>query len=389
MIASAWGEMPVTELEQRIDSIDSSETDDFVALIRLAGFDPARDLRFGDFSKCRFDAQDLHRFDFTGCDLRGASFERAMIETAILDAARIDPGALARAADYPAFLKTDLARPPADRHRLATRRLRDFAGFREAPFAPEMIVLPAGEFRMGSEIAEAELEEDDKAYEDEIAPGVGKRPMRIPERFALGRYLVTSAEYDVFCDATRRKRPVNRHWDRDRRPAIHVSWDEAQAYVAWLNDRLGTSAYRLPSEARWEYACRAATEARRWWGPSWDPARANGARSFEGGSTSPVDHFKPNPWGLHDMIGNVWEWCADEWADNIAGLPKDGAPFRAREGRGEEKKKTRRKPDPSAPRAVRGGSWSNFPRFLRCAVRLRNAPDFRLVVVGFRLSRTL
>jgi formylglycine-generating enzyme required for sulfatase activity len=213
--------------------------------------------------------------------------------------------------------------------------------------------------------------------------------MRIPERFALGRYPVTLEEYDVFCDATRRRRPADKGRGRGRRPAINVSWDDAQAYVAWLNDRLGVSAYRLPSEAQWEYACRAGTETRRWWGPSWDPARANGALSFEGGRTSPVNLFAPNPWGLHDMLGNVWEWCEDIYADDIAMLPTDGAPFRAIERQGQEKTRSKNKPDRSPPRALRGGSWYNNPGYLRCAGRVRSEPVVRNVNFGFRLSRTL
>ena len=88
--------------------------------------------------------------------------------------------------------------------------------------------------------------------------------------------------------------------------------------MKWLNSRLGRAAYRLPSEAEWEYACRAGKYTRRWWGDAWDAAKANGVRNFEGGRTSPVGHFPANPWGLHDMIGNVWEWCADIWTDKIA-----------------------------------------------------------------------
>ena len=376
------------DFEARV-ALVAAASESFPDLVAAAGLRPEADLRFGDFSTCQFDGDDLRRFDFTGCDLSGATFARARILGARFDGARLDLGALRVAADYDAFLKADLTRKGSQRYRPAPRRLRDFAVFREAPFAPEMIVLPAGEFKMGSDIAEEKLEEDDEALESEIAPGVGKRPMRIAERFGLGRYPVAFEEYDVFCGATGRDRPPDEDWGRDRRPAINVSWYDAQAYIAWLNDRLGTSAYRLPSEAQWEYACRAGTETRRWWGPSWDLARANGDRSFEGGRTSPVDHFKPNPWGLHDMIGNVWEWCADEWADNIALLPEDGSPFHG-PGRQEKQQSGRKRKAPRSPgRALRGGSWGDDPGFLRSAFRYWGDPVIRGDNVGFRLSRTL
>ena len=295
-------------------------------------------------------------------------------------------------------------RPPTSSHRLDPSRLRDFATFREAPFAPEMVVLPSGEFAMGSDVGNAELGKDDKAWEDEIVPDKGKRRMRIPRRFAMGRTPVTFEEYDVFTDERRAKRARDGGWGRDRRPVIKVSWNDAQAYVDWLNGKLGVKAYGLPSETEWEYACRAGTNTRRWWGDAWDVSRANGARSFEGGRTSPVDQFRPNPcgrtspvdqfrpnpWGLHDMIGNVWEWCADGWAGNIAKLPDDGAAFGEAPVDGPLKQvKTVKGNGNLANRTLRGGSWGDDPRNLRSAVRNCFEPDSRGDNIGFRLSRTL
>ncbi|WP_158817971.1 SUMF1/EgtB/PvdO family nonheme iron enzyme [Methylocapsa sp. S129] len=390
MIASDCGRMSVGDLEERIDAIDNSAVEDFVELIRLAGLNPTYELRFGDFSGCRFDGQDLRGFGFTGCDLTNASFKGARIERAEFDCATMQLATLAEAADFDNYLKTEMTRRWKSRFPLNARRLRDLAIFREAPFAPEMVVLPAGEFAMGSALGDAELPEDDKARDDEIAPGLGKRRTRIPRRFAMARYPVTFEEYDVFTDATGRKRVPHSNWGRARRPAINLSWSDAQAYVAWLNGKLGGKAYRLPSEAEWEYACRAGTDTRRWWGDAWDAARANGARSFEGGRTSPVGHFAPNDWQLHDMIGNVWEWCADEWADNIAKLPEDGAAF------GKLVRETHPKQIPDvkknknrALRALRGGSWYGDPRGLRSANRGRCEPGDRFDYIGFRLSRTL
>ena len=260
----------------------------------------------------------------------------------------------------------------------------DFTVFRErlkdGSLGPEMVVLPAGEFLMGSALREDKLREDDRASQGEIVPGKGKRPMRISRRFALGRYLVTFEEFDVFCDATGRERPYDKGWGRGRRPAIYVSWDDAMSYAAWLNERIGVYAYGLPSETQWEYACRAGMDTRRWWGDAWDASRANGAVSFEGGRTSPVDHYPPNPWKLHDMIGNVWEWCADDYALNIRDLTEESISFD-----GKRNSINRNKRD----RVLRGGSSNSSPRSLRAARRGSAGPDVRLDYVGFRLSRTL
>ncbi len=270
--------------------------------------------------------------------------------------------------------------PTATSQRVDPSRLPDFAVFREAPFAPEMVVLPAGEFSMGSD------KDDDEAFGYERGPDGGKRLMRIPERFALGKYPVTFEEYDVFQAATRRRRPNDRKWGRGRRPVIDVDWNDANAYAAWLNERLGADAYRLPSEAQWEYACRAGTNGRRWWGDEWDAARANGQSSYEGGRTSPVDHFAPNPWGLHDTIGNVWEWCGDAWTGSLGDLPGDGHPYELPQSRG---RKQQNKNVDSPDRALRGGSWNYGPGFLRAANRSRYGAVDRGDYIGFRLSRTL
>ena len=375
------------EFEACIESIAHSPSDAFVDLVAAAGLRPEGDLRFGDFSDCAFDGEALRGFDFTGCDLRRSSFAGARIKGAIFDAAKLDGGALRQAVDYEAYLKADIAR--TDRHRLATHRLPDLAAFREAPFAPEMVVIPAGEYMMGSDAGDAKLGDEDKAWDNEIVPGQGKRRMRIPRRFAVARAPVTFEDYDVFCDAAGHERADDRGRGRERRPVVNVSWDDAHAYVAWLNEKLGLAAYRLPSEAEWEYACRAGTKTRRWWGDAWDPARANGNGKFEGGRTSPVDHYPPNPWGLRDMIGNVWEWCADSYVGNLAELPDDGIAFQLPIRGTRTHKSNDKNINSQAIRVLRGGSWSNGPGSLRCAVRIRFQPDNHYGIIGFRLSRTL
>ena len=122
-------------------------------------------------------------------------------------------------------------------------KMPDFAVFRDAPFAPELVVIPAGEFMMGS------ADEEEDGYKDERP----QHRVAIGRHFAIGRYPVTFDEYDRFCEGKRREKPHDQGWGRGRRPIINVSWDDAQAYIAWLSQETG-EAYRLPSEAEWESA---------------------------------------------------------------------------------------------------------------------------------------
>ena len=380
--------IPIDEFEQRVRDFDAAEGEDFARLIAATGLDPRRDLRFGDFAGCRLEGADLGTFDFTGCDLTGATFARedhgkvvrASILGATFDMASLRLDALKQADDFDKWLAADLAR--TGRRRLADpARLCDRDAFREAPWTPEMVVIPAGEFWMGSDGG------DEEALDAEKGPDGGKRLMRIPERFAIGKYPVTFEEFDLFCDVKGRERPEDRGWGRERRPVICVSWDDANAYADWLNEKLGMEgAYRLPSEAEWEYCCRAGENTRRWWGDAWDPARANGDWKFEGGRTSPVDRFPANPWGLHDTIGKVWEWSADVWTASLSDLPEDGRPFAAFSSR---KRKKQNENVNSPERALRGGSWGDNPRDLRSAIRDGSGADDRNYSVGFRLARTL
>ena len=375
--------LPVHEFDARVRRIEDNATRDFRAWVEIAGMDPSQDFRFGNFADCAMDGDDLRRFDLTGCNLRNTTFKGARIQGAIFDLAAVSLGALRQAADFDGWLKADLARKPEARRKINPSRLPDLAEFREAPFAPEMVVIPAGEFLMGSD------ESDDEAFDSEKMPDGKKRRMVIPERFALGKYPVTFEEYDLFQVATKRRRPRDFDWGRDRRPAVDLDWNDANAYARWLNERLGTEAYGLPSEAQWEYACRGGTSTRRWWGDAWDPTRANGARTFEDGRTSPVGHYGPkgeNPFHLSDMIGNVYEWCSDAWTAKLSDLPPDGQPY------GPQRSRNRKQQDEkvNAPdRALRGGSRSNGPRILRSAYRDRLGPGDRGGDVGFRLSRTL
>ena len=225
---------------------------------------------------------------------------------------------------------------------------------------PEMISIPTGSFLMGSR------KDEDGRYDDEGPQHL----VEIAEPFALAKYPVTFDEYDVFCEATGHEKAKDRGWGRGRRPVINVSWRDARGYCEWLSAETG-EAYRLPSEAEWEYACRAETKTRYWWGDEWDANRANG---YEGGpeKTTEVGAYSANPWGFHDSHGNVWEWCGDQWQDDYV-EPRSQAAFQSSSG--------------ETSRVVRGGSWSNSAGYCRAACRSRFAPDGRYDYLGFRPAR--
>ena len=244
------------------------------------------------------------------------------------------------------------ARRNAPRGYVAGDRFRDFDA------APEMIVVPAGEFMMGSREGEG--------YGTEHP----QHKVTIARPFAVGRFAVTFDEWDA---AHRRggvrHNPRDAGWGRGRRPVINVSWDDAQIYVGWLSQETGKS-YRLLSEAEWEYCCRAGTTTTCSFGDTIDEKQAQfSQRTVEVGS------FPANAWGLHDMHGNVWEWCEDNWHENYRGNPPtDGAVWRGGD---------------ASLRVLRGGSWDIGPRLLRSADRFRVLPGIRDNYVGFRVARTL
>ena len=209
------------------------------------------------------------------------------------------------------------------------------AVFRDCPECPEMVVVPAGEFMMGSPPSE-EGRGDDEGPVHRVT---------IAEPFAVGKYEVTFDEWDacVSGGGCGGHRPDSK--DRGRQPVAEVSWEDAQAYVAWLSRKTG-EAYRLLSEAEWEYAARAGTTTRYHWGDDIGRNRANCYDDSCGDSwdyTAPVGSFAANAFGLHDVHGNVWEWVEDCWNGNYAGAPSDGSAWESGNCDG---------------RVLRGGSWS-------------------------------
>lgn len=225
---------------------------------------------------------------------------------------------------------------------------------------PEMVVVAAGQFRMGDIYGEG-------ANWEQPVHSV------FVSRFAISRYEVTFAEYDRFAEATGRPKPDDKGWGRGNRPVINVSWQDATAYTQWLS-RQTRQTYRLPTEAEWEYAARAATETQYWWGNNIGSNLANcdgcGSR-WNNKKTAPVGSFAANPFKLYDTVGNVYEWTCSEYELKYNG--KEQACL------GKE--------DKTAPRVIRGGSWYSSPKFVRAATRYRFSPDYRDNNLGFRVVR--
>ncbi|EPY00953.1 formylglycine-generating enzyme family protein [Magnetospirillum fulvum] len=230
--------------------------------------------------------------------------------------------------------------------------------FRDCRDCPEMVEIPAGRFQMGSPTT-------DPAREPGEEP---RHPVTIAKPFALAIYPVTQADWTAVMGTN------PSHFRGQSFPVESISWAEAQTYIRRLNEKTGQS-YRLPTEAEWEYAARAGTDTRYSWGDDIGQGKANcdGCGSSWGGrSTAPVGSFPPNPFGLYDMSGNVWQWTEDCWSPTYRGAPSDG---RARVDRA------------ACPRVLRGGSWGNSPVHLRSAKRMWFAQDFRFINLGFRLAR--
>ena len=185
--------------------------------------------------------------------------------------------------------------------------------------------------------------------------------------FAIGQYPVTFNEYDRYCEETGREKPDDEEWGRGDRPVINICWEDAYDYTQWLAKVTGQP-YRLPTEAEWEYAARGGTTTAYWWGEKFEQHQVNCNGSH--GKTTPVDTFKPNPFGLYDMLGNVWEWTGSLYKDNYDGSEKNTADR-----------------EDSSLRVIRGGSWDFKSRYARSATRGRNYPYARGYDLGFRLAQ--
>jgi formylglycine-generating enzyme required for sulfatase activity len=241
---------------------------------------------------------------------------------------------------------------------------------------PTMVEVPGGTFWMGSPESEQGRTKDE-----------GPRHRVTLKPFAIGQTEVTFAQYDSFARATGRRMPRDRGAGRGARPVVDVSWLDANAYSAWLRDWTGDD-YRLPSEAEWEYAARAGTETPFWSGAciGQDLAIYDTSRSYPGCPSNPRGPRRPpvpagslpaNPWGLHEVAGNVAEWVQDCWHADYTGAPTDGGPWLQNE-------------DGECPvRVVRGGGWSYVPWALRSAYRSFSPAVSGQDAIGFRVARSL
>lgn len=222
-------------------------------------------------------------------------------------------------------------------------------------------VIPAGTFTMGSPASEGYRDENETLHRVTLSA------------FKMSKYEVTFEQYDLFCDTTGREKPRDGGWGRGKRPVINVSWDDATAFATWMG-------CRLPSEAEWEYACRAGTTTPFSTGKMLTTAQANyngydssnnNAKGENRQKTMPVGSFAENAYGLFDMHGNVSEWCSDLYGDYSSGVktkPKGAALGTAR--------------------GLRGGSWFNFAFNCRSACRYCDSPDYRYDYIGIRLVST-
>jgi formylglycine-generating enzyme required for sulfatase activity len=272
--------------------------------------------------------------------------------------------------------------------------------FKDHEHGPEMVVVPAGSFMMGSPESEPERQNTEGP----------QRRVTIAQPFAVSRHAITRGQFAAFVQATRHRADGAYRWtgesgdlqmaldpraswrnpifenfridQEDSHPVVNVNWNDAKAYTSWLTKLTGRG-YRLLTEAEWEYSARAGTTTPFWWGSSITPAQANydGKRVYAGGgsegayrgATVSGGSFAANPWGLYDVHGNVWEWCA--WHDNYNGAPLDGSAWL--------------QGGDASRRVGRGGSWNYSPMTLRSAHRGWTSPDRRYNGNGCRVGRTL
>jgi formylglycine-generating enzyme required for sulfatase activity len=303
------------------------------------------------------------------------------------------------------------AEAEAERQRAEQEAMRPGRVFRDCADCPEMVVIPAGSFMMGSPASESGRDDDEGPVHQ----------VTLVRGFALGRTEVTVGEFRKFAQATGYKTEAEnnvrvngcrafdasdlkldwragRYWDNpgftqsDAHPVACVSWNDARAYLEWISKKSGRS-YRLPSEAQWEYAARGGTTASRYWGENpndacryanvadktvaqgkkWiNPHDCNDGHFF----SAPVASYSPNVFGLYDMLGNVWEFVEDCWNGSYSGAPTDGSAWTSG--------------NCTTVRMLRGGSWfGEGERFTRAAKRGSVPTTYRDDNNGFRVARTL
>jgi formylglycine-generating enzyme required for sulfatase activity len=279
------------------------------------------------------------------------------------------------------------------------------ASFSDCAECPEIVTIPAGTFVMGARPGEEDRESLAPEFRNRSEP---QRTVTV-RRFFAGRFEVTRREYRAFAEATGRgsdgcfiwngaefERDEGKSWrdpgfaQDDKHPATCVSWEDASAYVSWLSQKTGKR-YRLLTESEWEYAARAGTPTARYWGDgrsiacdyanaadvstqakvpganTWNVVACNDRHAY----TAPVGSYRPNAFGLYDMLGNVEEWTQDCWNVNLRATPDDGSAATVGD---------------CTQRAVRGGSWLDAPVGVRAAYRVGSPVTIRVYRRGFRVA---
>ena len=224
------------------------------------------------------------------------------------------------------------------------------------PAGLEYVYIPPGNFQMGCVPGDGECDDDESPH----------HLVTITRGFWMSRTEVTIRAYRQFCDATDRPMPsapdFNPDWRNLDHPIVNVTWHDAVAYCEWAG-------VRLPTEAEWEYACRAGTSTKYYWGDNMD-GRYAWYHENSGSQTHEVGRKQPNDWGLYDMLGNVYEWCSDRYGRyrSSAQVNPSG-------------------PSSGSGRVLRGGSWYDVPMHLRVSYRGGLSPGIRYGGVGFRCIR--
>ena len=209
----------------------------------------------------------------------------------------------------------------------------------------QWVSIPAGKFMMGSTFSEIGKTEAEPKHEVSLSA------------FKMSAYEVTFEQYDAFCVATKREKPGDKGWGRGKHPVINVSWDDATAFAKWM-------VCRLPTEAEWEYACRAGSTTPFNTGKDLTTSQAN----YRSNKTTAVGSFAANTWGFYDMHGNVWEWCSD-WYGDYPSSPQTN-PAGASKG---------------SQRIYRGGCWESSSHSCLTAYRNKMYSGYRFGSIGFRL----
>jgi formylglycine-generating enzyme required for sulfatase activity len=247
------------------------------------------------------------------------------------------------------------------------RALKPLDSFSDCPRdCPEMVVIPSGQFIMGSPPTER----------DRYAQEGPQHLVALSKPFAVSKFELTFAQWDACVAVGGCPAASDSGFGRGTQPVINVSWDDAKLYVAWLSRMTGKT-YRMLSEAEWEYAARAGTRTAYPWGD--EPGHGNANCYLCGGrwdnkQPAPVGSFFSNAFGLYDMHGNVWEWCEDSWHMDYQGAPQDGSAWQGGD---------------TLLKVLRSGSWEYIPRNIRSASRKGVAPVNRSDNFGIRVARTL